>query len=434
MYLKLKVDCGCWHRFMLAVVMALSSMAGAFMPTAVPLAIAQTSVIDAIANGTFEGEFIHQDGCGKVAEEWGCFTNGGRINYSYRNDTRASLVLEGRASQRIQIHTMGMTEADDDRFGGIYQTISVAPNASYSLNLYGMIHTNRLEGDPWRYNVQVGWNEGQDTDWRNVTNWRTTNWRTFYERNMTGEYSNFATTLSSQSSSVTLFIRLENKWGHTSHIVDLNLDAISLVGPPPALITVCDSGNQILNGSFDQGFVNIESGTVGQYWGAFTTSQDGANYSYQSESRPDLRSDTNYGQAISIDSIGIAQPRRDRLAGIYYRLSGLTPGQLYELTVHGQLRATENVASSEHFSAQWGYAVGSNPDPRSVQDWFWLDLGPVRPDNIMGQMTEYVTRFPAESSEIVLFLSGWKQSRVADVTVTMNLDEISLRACTTRRR
>jgi len=423
-----------WVTISLALLIGMSSTLMSIGSLSTPTASAQGSVANALTNGNFEDEFFHQDGCGMVAAGWNCFHNGGAMNYTLRSDQRNTLVLAGAYSQRVQLNTMNLNPADDDRFAGIYQTVAVAPTVNYTLNLYGMIHTSRMQGDPWRHRVELGWNEGQDTDWRNVTNWQDLNWRTFYERNTPGVFSDYSTDISSQSSYVTLFVRLWNKWGHRDQIVDLNLDAFSLLGPPPAVVTVCEGPNWVLNGSFDQGFVNIDTGTIGQYWGAFTTSQDGANYRYQSESQVDLRSDGAYGQSISIDSIGIPQPRRDRLAGVYYRLTGLNPNRLYELTVHGQLRATESIASAEHFSAQWGYATGSTADPRSVQDWFLLELGSVRPDNITGQMTTYVTRFQPRTEDIVLFMSAWKQSRVADVTVTMNLDEISLRSCTTQQR
>ena len=117
-----------------------------------------------LANGSFEHGFVQMDGCGIVGAQWGCFTNGGQANYGFYDDQWDLTVSEGEHSQLIEINTKGMAAADSDRYAGIYQTVKVVPGAKYDFGLRGMIRTTNMEGDPWRYRVQVGWLPGPDAE------------------------------------------------------------------------------------------------------------------------------------------------------------------------------------------------------------------------------------------------------------------------------
>ena len=45
-----------------------------------------------------------------------------------------------------------------------------------------------MEGDPWRYRVQVGWTSGPSANWQSVTNWKDVGWDTYYERTNPGPF------------------------------------------------------------------------------------------------------------------------------------------------------------------------------------------------------------------------------------------------------
>ncbi len=114
--------------------------------------------------------------------QWECFTNGGAANYGFYDDQWEPVVYAGKFSQLIEINTKNMAAGDNDRFAGLAQTARVVPGAQYKFSLKGMIRATSSEGDPWRYSVQVGWLEGPQADWRDVTNWTDTGWNTFFKR------------------------------------------------------------------------------------------------------------------------------------------------------------------------------------------------------------------------------------------------------------
>ncbi|MEZ4676174.1 MAG: hypothetical protein R2932_18270 [Caldilineaceae bacterium] len=123
------------------------------------------SYVDVLDNGGFEGGFGSQPGCGMVGTGWHCFTNGGAANYGFYDDQWGPTVADGGHSQLIEINTKGITAPDHDRYAGFYQTVRVVDWAEYTLNLKGMIRTTLMDGDPWRYRVQVGWTNGHYADW-----------------------------------------------------------------------------------------------------------------------------------------------------------------------------------------------------------------------------------------------------------------------------
>lgn len=198
----------------------------------------------ALLNGSFEGGFENQPACRwhsdvyetNVGAGWTCFTNRGAARYGFYADGWPPVVADGQVSQLIEINTWGLESGDNDRYAGIYQTVPVVAGAEYRLSMRGMIRTTNLDGDAWRYRVQVGSLPGAAQDWRMVTNWTDVGWDTYYARTDPGVFSEYQTTLTAQSDQITLFIRVWKKWGLTNEELDVNLDAISLVklGVPPA--------------------------------------------------------------------------------------------------------------------------------------------------------------------------------------------------------
>lgn len=196
-----------------------------------------------LRNGSFEGGFVDQPHCRwrndgdepQVGAGWGCFTNQGAARYGFYADAWSPVVADGAYSQLIEINTWGLENGDNDRYAGIYQTVPTTPGAVYRLSLRGMIRTTNLEGDPWRYRVQVGYLHGAVSDWSKVRNWTDVGWDTYYPRTEPGAFSDYQTTLRAQHDQITLFIRAWKKWGLANEEVDVNLDAVTLVkvGVPP---------------------------------------------------------------------------------------------------------------------------------------------------------------------------------------------------------
>lgn len=189
-----------------------------------------------LANGNFEQGFQTQTSCAKGSGEqkrdvgvgWSCFTNDGAAHYGFYGDSWSPVVADGQYSQLIEINTWGVPNADNDRYAGIFQPVTVMPGGEYRLSLRGMIRTTNMEGDEWRYQVQVGYLENGDLNWRNVTNWRDVGWYTYYKRTEPGSFSEFKAIVKPKSDRITLFIRVWKKWGITDEELDVNLDMISL--------------------------------------------------------------------------------------------------------------------------------------------------------------------------------------------------------------
>ena len=410
------------------------------------------SNVNVLANGNFEDGFVAQPGCGMVGTGWGCFTNGGGANYGFYQEQWGPVVANGASSQLIEINTKGSFPADADRYAGIYQTVRVVDWAEYTLDLKGMIRTTELDGDPWRYRVQVGWSAGKSADWTKVTNWQDVGWDTYYPRESPGAFSSYATKFMAEDDYITVYVRVWKKWGVGGMELDVNFDAISLTGPagghkPPATATTapgqtpaptatpvastsCTAQNLVANGNFESGFNATAIGHVGKSWGWFTNG-GAANYGFYDEQWPPVVSDGSHGQLIELNSKGIYPADADRYAGIYQKISGLKPGTTYQLTVKGQLRGANIGPDANAFAAQWGYASGGDTDWAKVTNWQILDLGSIYDRTAPGAMATATVKFTAPASDVVIFLRGWKKWGTSETEMDLNLDSISLTGCAT---
>jgi LysM repeat protein len=213
-----------------SLLLAVAVVAGAVAVSVLPQTTT-ASYGNLLNNGGFENGFSSQTGCGSVGSGWGCFTSGGGANYGFYDDQWAPVVAEGSHSQLIEINTNGIFDAVPDRYAGIYQTVRVRPWEQYRLSLRGMIRTTNLDGDPWRYSVQVGWTWGSHPNWGAVSNWQDVGWNTYYPRLEPGVMHGFDTGLKAESDVITIYVRALKKWGVANEEIDVNLDAIALTGP-----------------------------------------------------------------------------------------------------------------------------------------------------------------------------------------------------------
>ena len=217
-------------RVALTVLAVLSIVTGVAMAGAAPQSADASNVMNVVKNGSFEGGFESQPGCGMVGAGWTCFTNGGAAGYGFYDDMWEPVVADGKHSQLIEVNTKGLVVADADRYAGIYQTVKVKPGETYKLSLKGMIRTTNMEGDPWRYRVEVGYSHGPHADWQHVMNWQDVGWDEYFPRTEPGNFSGFMGQIKAKEESLTLYIRVWKKWGVPNQELDVNLDSISLVG------------------------------------------------------------------------------------------------------------------------------------------------------------------------------------------------------------
>ena len=275
---------------------------------------------------------------------------------------------------------------------------------------------------------------------------------------------NFSTTFQAPSNKATIFIRVWKKWGSPYKELDVNLDAISLVGkgavvvkppkdgvvvvppkdgvvvipptdgvvviPPTDGVVVvppagetCGGANLLANGNFEGGF----SGGVGKGWASFTNGGAAAYGFYDEQWKPVVK-DGKHGQLIEINTWGLAASDPDRFAGIYQVVGGLKKGATYEISLWGLMReeAAHPGEDPYRYRVQWGFAPSSLG---SITNWSELNWNEISLRTAPGPMTQYTAKFVAPSDKIVVALRAWKKWGTVQRELDVNLDAIKIVPC-----
>jgi LysM repeat protein len=437
------------------------------------------SVGDLLFNGGFEHGFQPIGGCGMVGNGWGCFTNGGTAAYGFYDDMWDPVVFAGEHSQLIEINTKQMG-GDADRNAGIYQTVVVHPHAEYELSLKGMIRADDGGGDPWRYRVYVGFDYNGGTNWSAVTDWRELPWDNYYPRTEPGSMSSYSTKVVPTSGRLTVFVRLQRKWGTWYEETDLNVDSISLFGPtgrppvhppvkppeqpsakppvahppvrppvqppaehppvqlpevhppvkPPVVEVVCEGPNLLMNGGFEHGFQPMG---VGNYWKGFTNGGR-ANFGFYDDTWPPVVAEGSHAQLIEINSKNLPSGTdADRVAGIAQTVF-LHPGATYELSLSAMMRE-EPVAPDEDFyryMVEWGLSRTGTTDPASMEVRERVPLDKIYPRTEPGAYQSHSTRFVASGGYTTLSIWALKKWATENRELDVDVDNVVLRMCRTK--
>jgi hypothetical protein len=145
------------------------------------------------------------------------------------------VVSSGTYAQRIEIKEA----LEQNRYAGIYQTISVVPGQQYKLSLKGLVRSD--EGDialsDYGYRLQYGVDYNGDTSWELLpaSEWKELPWDEQPMSDPSGgvyRMDTFETTITAQSDRLTLFIRGWKKWIDSGTGI-FDIDEISFVGPAP---------------------------------------------------------------------------------------------------------------------------------------------------------------------------------------------------------
>lgn len=417
-----------------------------------------TAEQDVLVNGNFEGGFTNQPGCGMVGKGWKCFTNGGTVNYGFYDDQWAPVVADGAHSQLIELNTMQYAASEADRYAGIYQTVAVMKGAQYTLKLSGLMRERNRDAteDKYRYRVQWGYTADGSEDWKAVSNWQELPWDKIDERTAPTGMENFVTAFKAPSSKITLFVRVWKKWGTVYKELDVNLDAISLVGkivkpPVPSkpsvtivpgsgtssststagsatVAPVCGGASLVKNGDFEGGFVN----GVGKGWTSFTNG-GAAAYGFYDEMWAPVIKDGKHGQLIEINTWGLAASDPDRVAGIYQVVDKLTKGATYEFSLYGMLREEAKHADEDayRYRVQWGYAAAdADPSANDITNWTEISWDNIYTRTAPGTMAPFNAKLQAPASKIVLAVRAWKKWGTVQRELDVNLDAIKLAPCT----
>ncbi len=379
-----------------------------------------------LVNADFEGPFVPDPACGLVADGWGCFTVGNHTVFIAQPETWAPAVRSGHQAQLLGILTPD-PGAPTDRAFGLYQTVNVVPSATYTLVLRGLIRADDDDPDPWRYQVEWGYDPHGSTDWRAVSSWYEVPWYRYDPREHPGPYLEYRQTFTPTGERLTLFVRLRVKWGTWPREVILNLDDLALLGPrlrprlpaagstptptpslssgqaevmTPTLVVSatavttatasgpCAGPNMLANGDFEGEF--LPTG-VAEGWQPFS---EGGPASFGFWDAGAGGEEDAHGQVIAINLMGLPPGEGELGAGITQTVKNLEPGGVYQVCIRGKARVA---GASEHEQAaltvEWGVGTGDvlawSPIP-------WSAGGTAR-----GVMT-YTARFTATAPAHVL--------------------------------
>jgi len=193
-----------------------------------------------VVNGSFEAGFTNG-----VGNYWIGYTNGGRADYGFYDETWAPVIKDGSHGQLIEINTKGMSLADPDRVAGIYQMVTgLTPGLTYQFTLWGEMREEAAHPgeDAFRYRVQWGYAPAMPgASQASITTWTDVTWDAIAVRTAPGPLASYTAKFVAPSNTIILAVQGLKKWGTPYRELDVNLDAIQLQGCPyaPAPLPPC---------------------------------------------------------------------------------------------------------------------------------------------------------------------------------------------------
>lgn len=184
---------------------------------------------------------------------------------------------------------------------------------------------------------------------------------------------------------------------------------------------------RLANGSFEEGFVATPAGEVGIGWHWFH-SGGAATYSFYRDTWAPVVYDGSDSQLIEISTYGPGGHEADRYAGIYQTVA-VVPGETYQLTVRGMLRALEEDPdrAGYNYGVEFGIDFGGGTDWTLVDSWFEIPWDKVHPRLSPGPIDSFGTSVTATGNRLTLFFRAWKKWGTSERMFDVNLDGISLK-------
>ncbi len=407
----------------------------------------ESTVVNLLMNGNFEGGFYPDPTCGLVAEGWACFTIGNHTRFVAQPEEWQDAVRSGQRAQLLGVITPD-PGAPPNRYIGIAQTVRVVPYTTYTLVLYGLIRADDSDPDPWRYEVQWGVAPDRNATWKDVDRWHTVPWYRYDARLQPGPYQSYKAVIRPSSQDVTLFVRLRVKWGTWPREVILNLDDLALLGQPPdrsppatpattptmaptstplpmptreptptlpALVSPpvvevltatvpCTGTNLLVNGDFEAGF---QPSGVAEGWQNFTSDGIGSFGFWDAGPHPTEEGDV-HGQVIAINTMGLPPLEQELWAGISQPVSGLEPGAVYRACFWGRIATSKSITTTS--LAECSLSTGD--------DAVWYTI-PWLPGGATSDVLTYTAQFTA-TDPVHVFSIRIRQP------VTVNVSEVAL--------
>jgi len=207
----------------------------------------------------------------------------------------------------------------------------------------------------------------------------------------------------------------------------LILALVTAVVAVPGIQLASGSTERLANGDFEGGFYATPSGFVGKHWKWFHNGGQ-ASYGFYDETWAPVVYDGKHSTLIEINTYDRSGSDADRYAGIYQTVA-VVPGETYELSMHGMLRALEDDPDREgyNYRVQYGIDYGGGDDWRAVTEWYELPWNTVHPRLTPGSMESFSTSINATSNRLTLFVRAWKKWGTAQRELDVNVDAISLK-------
>ena len=198
--------------------------------------------VDVIVNGDFELPWEDRE---DVAPEWEAYTNG-QAHVGWYEETWPEAVHTGEQAQLMEIFEVDPNV--QSRVIAIYQTVDVAPDSTYDLELFAILRSMVQPGDRNKDEFAMHWgvDYAGEGEYENVEEWVFMPLEEQSRLGSTGEYPDdiplfyeriTGTIETGESDKITLFIRGLKKFA-TPPEVNFDVDDVSLVGPPPGPIVI----------------------------------------------------------------------------------------------------------------------------------------------------------------------------------------------------
>jgi Zn/Cd-binding protein ZinT len=210
-------------------------------------------------------------------------------------------------------------------------------------------------------------------------------------------------------------------------LVSLVLALVAAVFAVPGIQLAGGTTERLANGNFESGFSATPVGFVGKHWNWFHNGGE-ATYGFYDDTWAPVVYDGKHSQLLEINTYCRAGSDPDRYSGIYQTVA-VVPGENYDLTIRGMLRALEDDPDRANYSyrVQYGIDYNGGNDWKAVADWHELPWDTVYPRLSPGSMASFSTTVKATSDRLTLFIRVWKKWGTAQRELDVNLDGISLR-------
>jgi hypothetical protein len=197
------------------------------------------------------------------------------------------------------------------------------------------------------------------------------------------------------------------------------IPGIQLAGGPTERLT---------NGDFESGFTSTPEGyAVGSGWSWFDNGGS-VQVGFYDETWSPVIYDGDHAQLIELNTYNLGGSEADRYAGIYQTVA-VVPGETYELTLHGMLRAVEDDPDRTNYSYRLQYGVddAGGTDWTAVDNWVEVPWDTVYPRLSPGSLDSYSASITAASPRLTLFIRAWKKWGTIQRELDVDLDAISLK-------